>query len=160
VTDHAALVDHEDDRQGDAVPRARLFELRVGDAEGRNDLRICIRQQRVADIAGVREAFQRRRFVMRDQRNVIAERAKFLDPGVPGDRLDLAVGSPVQGAGKQDHQTPAVGKGFEILVLVPVIDRFQVVGDFRAHRRSRFQRVVLGRPGEYRACQENGSEER
>ena len=160
MPDDAALIDHEDDRQRNAVPRARLLELGIGDTEGRNDLRLGVGQQRVADILGIGETLQLGRLVVSNKRDVIAERAKVLDAGVPGDRLDLAVGSPVQGAGKQDHQTPAVGKGFEILVLVPVIDRFQVVGDFRAHRRSRFQRVVLGRPGEYRACQENGSEER
>jgi len=44
---------------------------------------------------------------MRDKCDVIAECAKVLDFGVPGDRLDLAVGSPVQQTRKQDDQPPA-----------------------------------------------------
>jgi hypothetical protein len=44
---------------------------------------------------------------MRDKRDVIAECAKVPDFGVPGDRLNLAVGSPVQQTRKQDDQPPA-----------------------------------------------------
>ncbi len=89
VADDAGAVDHENDRQRDAVPRTALFELRVGDAEGGDDLGLGVRQQRVADIACLGEAPERAGFVMGDQGDVIAERVKVLDAGVPGDRLDL-----------------------------------------------------------------------
>ena len=121
MADHAVLADDKNDRQGDAIPGTALAKLRIGDAEGGNDFSRRVRQQRVADIPGVGETFQRARFVMRDQRDVIAERLKFLDTGVPGDRLDLAVGSPVQRAREQDNQTPAMGQRLEILMLVLVV---------------------------------------
>ncbi len=142
MPDDAALIDHEDDRQRNAVPRARLLELGIGDTEGRNDLRLGVGQQRVADILGIGETLQLGRLVVSNKRDVIAERAKVLDAGVPGDRLDLAVGSPVEGAGKQDDQPPAVGQGFEILMLVVLVDGIQVMRNFRADRGAGLERVI------------------
>jgi hypothetical protein len=142
VADHAVLADDEDDWQGDAVPRTAFRKLRVGDPEGGNDGGLCVGQQRVPDIPGICETLQRCRFVMRDEGDVIAERAKFLDLGVPGDRLDLAVRSPVQRSREQDHQPPAMGQGFEILMLVLMIDGFKVVRDLHADGGPGFERVV------------------
>lgn len=82
---------------------------------------------------------------MRDKRDVIPEGAKFLDTGVPGDRLDLAVGSPVQRTREQDDQAPAMGEGLEVLILVLMIDRFKIMRNFCADRGAGFQRVVFRR---------------
>ena len=110
VAHHAFFVDHEDHRMGDAVPGRPLGEPFIDQPEGGDDLCVGIRQQRVGDIFTVREARQNRRAVMGDDRQIVAQRRDVLVFFVPGDRLDLAVGSPAQRAGKQDDQPPLARK--------------------------------------------------
>lgn len=98
-------VEHDDGRMGNAVAKSAGCLLLVEDTEGPDDFRLWIGQHREPDLPPLREAAQRVDRVIADGGDGVAEVGDLFEALVPGDRLDLAEGSPVEGSREQDDQT-------------------------------------------------------
>ena len=92
--DDAFGVDHEYHRVGNAVPLRAPRELLVDQPERLDNLRLPVGKQGQGDFFPLGELGMDRDRVVGDDRDVVAESAEILKPFVPGDRLDLAPGSP------------------------------------------------------------------
>lgn len=94
--DHALGIDHEDPRHGDAIPAGPLRIFRVGHAKGLDYLHLLIGQKSEGDFLGSREPSMNINAIVGHDGHVIAKGLKLIENVVPGDRLVLAVGSPIQ----------------------------------------------------------------
>jgi hypothetical protein len=95
MSDNAPLVGHENNRQGNAVPRL-VGETFIDDIKGLDDRRVFVSQQGKPDIASFGEFSECRDLVETDRSDGVAEGLEFADPFVPGDRLNLTAGSPIE----------------------------------------------------------------
>ena len=105
MRDHALGVDDEQHRDGHTVARPARRKIFVEQTEGADDRRFRVGEQGEADVAALREPRQRPNIVIADRGEGVAKRREFLDFVVPGDRLGLAVNSPIQRAGEQQDQS-------------------------------------------------------
>ena len=74
-----------------------------------DDFRFRVGQQAESDFPPLRETRQLLHRIIADGGNPIAQPSEFSVPFVPGDRLGLAVNSPIEGTGKQKDQAPFTG---------------------------------------------------
>ncbi len=89
-------VEHDDYRMGDAVRVAAGAVVLVQQAEGANNLGIGIGEDWVFDFSAFGKTRQLRHRIIGYGRDLVAKRSEFIDPFVPGDRLDNAEGSPIE----------------------------------------------------------------
>ena len=147
---HTFSVDYEDDRGGDAVAWAARRVLPVEHVEGADDLRLRVRQQGEADPPALGEARQLRDAVIADRRDVVAEGGEFPEFKVPGDRLGLAIGSPVERAGEQQDKAALAGERPEAPLPARLVGRVQLVGNRLADPHTLAELVVRSGRGDRR----------
>ena len=89
-------VENDNDGVGDTVRIAAGGVVLVQQAESANDLGPGIGQDGKLDFPAFGEPGYFGNAIIGNGRDLVAERSKFLDPVVPGDRLDNAEGSPIE----------------------------------------------------------------
>ncbi len=100
MRDDASPIGHENDRPGDPVP-GFVGKAFIYSVKGLDDRRIFVGQQCKLDIASFGKVGECRHFVETDRGDRVAEGCEFADPFVPGDRLNLTTGSPIERPGEQ-----------------------------------------------------------
>lgn len=104
MSDNAVGIDYKNQRMSETVPIARGRHRVVQQPEGFDDRGFAIRQQRETDPLVIGKSLQHIDGIVGNLGDVVAQRLEVRDPLVPGDRLDLAVGSPTQRSGKQQDE--------------------------------------------------------
>jgi hypothetical protein len=116
-------VGDEDDRVRDAMSRRAHRIVFVQDAERLDDCGFRIGKQRQLDAPPLGEGRERPDVVIADRCDIVAAGGEFIDPFVPGDRLDLAVGSPVERAGEQQYEAGSSGQRFQAAGFALLVGR-------------------------------------
>ena len=94
--DDAVGIEHDDHRMGDAVHITAGGVVLVQQAEGADDLGVGIGEDRILYFPAFGETRQFGDRIVGYRRDLVTERSEFIDPVVPGDRLDDAEGSPIE----------------------------------------------------------------
>ena len=100
----AICVNHKNDWHRNAIPGRIFWETFVDDVKRFDDCRIRVGEKLESNLAPFGESRDCRNLVVTNRRDVIAEVRELVDPLIPGDRLVFAVGSPIQGSGKQQNE--------------------------------------------------------
>ena len=130
-------------------------EILVEQTEGADDRRIGVRQQDEADFPAPGEPRQRLHIIVADRGQRVAERRNIVDSVVPGDRLGLAVNSPIERTGKQQDQSALAGECWKVASLAMLILGRERMGDRRADLGTPLKPVLrAGRPGQQRQRQD------
>lgn len=111
--DPTLRIEHHDDRMGDPVgiaPARITFveETKLADYFG---FRIC--NERHLQIAAALKTIEEPFLIIGYRCYVIAKSFNLIDLTVPGDRLDDAVGSPIERSGEQQNKTLFSAKGLK-----------------------------------------------
>lgn len=118
--------------------------MRVEKIERSDDFGFGVGQQREGYVLIGGEPLDRGEPVVGDRRDAEAERVERIDFFIPGDRLVLAIRSPIIGSGKQDDQPAPPRQGFEIAVLAALIRRADRLRHHRADLRAPVERIETG----------------
>ena len=92
----AVGVEHDNNRMRDTVRITAGGVVLVQQTECANDFGFGIGENRIFNSAAFCEARYCRDGIVSYRRDLVAERSEFIDPFVPGDRLDNAEGSPIE----------------------------------------------------------------
>ena len=92
--------------------------------------------------------------------DVVAERLELLEASIPGDRLVLAVGSPVERAREHQYQATPPGERLEIPVLVVLVADRERMRNLLPHPRTIIKCVMALRGTGRHSCQSNHQKDR
>ena len=95
LCDNAICVRHKNDRHCDAIPGRIFGKAFVDDVKRLDDCPIRVGEKLKRNFAPFGKCRDCGDLVVTNRRDVIAELCEFIDPFIPGDRLVLAVGSPI-----------------------------------------------------------------
>ena len=147
MCDDALGVGDEDNRMRDTVAGCALREDFVEDIERLDDRRPGVGKQRQPNVPAFREPCERTDIVIADKCDIVAACREFLVPLVPGDRLYLAVRSPIQRAGEQQYQAGSSGQGLQAAGLAVLVGHAHIQGDRLADLETLIE-IVFRRGGE------------
>ena len=129
VGDDAIGIEHDNDRVRDTVRVAAGGIVFVEQSERTDDLGVGVGEDRIFHFPAFGEPRQLLDRIISNGCDLVAERSEFIDPFVPGDRLDDAEWSPIERSREQQDQPVLALQRGEIAHLVELIGHGERVGE-------------------------------
>lgn len=156
VRNDAVGSNNEYHRMRDPMHETAGRVLPVQQAERSNDVGFSIREKAEPDTPAFGETRQRDDRIVAQHRDAVSEGREIRQPFVPGDRLALAVRSPVERSREQQDEAGSAPQRLEALRFAVLIRRGNGMGNRRPHRRPQLKAVMRG-GGRRRDRQEENS---